>query len=404
MPKRRARGEDSIFQIKSGPNKGLWATDCQIGRDPNGKRIRRRLYGKTKEEVAEKRFSLRQDVRAGNPVLPDRTTVDGHFQDWLNAKRADVVSSTHLSYSEMYEWYIKPALGGMKLKAVTYQHVNALYVKLEEEGLSRRTIQYVAVILRAGLDDAVTKGLIAKNPAKLAAKRKRAGEGEEYEARFLNQDELIRFWEAAAGERLEDAFRVAFHSGMRPGEWMGLAWSKIDWSADKIRIDQALHQDKKTGKFSLGRIKTPAGRRTISLAPAAIDALRRQKKRQAAERLRAGERWRNEWDLVFTDCYGGHLRPNNVTRRDLARILLRAKIENVTLHAFRHTHAAALIAMGEDIKTIQRRLGHKSPLVTLRIYGHLMPGKDETAATKMEEFCAALDRLAEEKKEKAKRS
>jgi Phage integrase family len=48
----------------------------------------------------------------------------------------------------------------------------------------------------------------------------------------------------------------------------------------------------------------------------------------------------------------------------------------VSFHALRHTHASALIAAGLDVVVISRRLGHGSPHVTLRVYGHLFKRDD----------------------------
>ena len=56
----------------------------------------------------------------------------------------------------------------------------------------------------------------------------------------------------------------------------------------------------------------------------------------------------------------------------------------VTFHAFRHTHASALIAAGLDILTISRRLGHGSPAITLNIYAHLFSNTDSAAAKAMD--------------------
>ena len=44
-------------------------------------------------------------------------------------------------------------------------------------------------------------------------------------------------------------------------------------------------------------------------------------------------------------------------------------------------HASALIAAGLDVVVISRRLGHGSPHVTLRVYGHLFK-RDDTAAAR----------------------
>jgi len=72
-------------------------------------------------------------------------------------------------------------------------------------------------------------------------------------------------------------------------------------------------------------------------------------------------------------------------QREAAKLL-----EGISLHTFRHTHAAILIAQGVDIKTIQRRLGHERVQITLDLYGHLLPGQDERAAEQMDEFVASL--------------
>ena len=65
-------------------------------------------------------------------------------------------------------------------------------------------------------------------------------------------------------------------------------------------------------------------------------------------------------------------------------------MENVGLHAFRHTHAALLLAQGVQLYTVSRRLGHASIAITADLYGHLMPGVDEAAASAMEAIGSRL--------------
>ena len=60
-------------------------------------------------------------------------------------------------------------------------------------------------------------------------------------------------------------------------------------------------------------------------------------------------------------------------------------MSGVTLHSLRHTHASMLIASGMDVLTVSRRLGHGSPTITLRVYGHLIHGTDDRAARIIEE-------------------
>ena len=60
------------------------------------------------------------------------------------------------------------------------------------------------------------------------------------------------------------------------------------------------------------------------------------------------------------------------------------EIPDVTLHSLRHAHASQLIASGMDVLTISRRLGHGSPVITLKTYGHMFGTGDERAAEIME--------------------
>jgi integrase len=303
----------------------------------------------------------------------------------LRVKKASVRESTHVSYSSIYKNHIEPAFGHLLLKNLDYRKINALFEALDEKGLSKRTVPYVGYLLRTVLEDAVLKGLIPLNPAKLAARRTYRTE----EARCLNQEEMARFLEAAKGERMEDGFILALHTGLRPGEWLGLTWDCVDWENGKVTVKQSIGEV--SGKVAMGDVKTRAGRRTISLSKEALAALRRQKKRQIEERLASGGSWSNDMNLVFTNTKGGPLPRTRIAARDLKRILGRAKLEGVSLHTLRHTHASILIFQGVDIKAISRRLGHENITITLQTYGHLLPGQDERAAAMMDDFHASIE-------------
>jgi len=67
--------------------------------------------------------------------------------------------------------------------------------------------------------------------------------------------------------------------------------------------------------------------------------------------------------------------------RDLVR---RRKLTGPNFHALRHSHASQLISGGVDIKLVQERLGHAKSSFTLGVYGHLLPGRDEEAARRVD--------------------
>jgi integrase len=61
----------------------------------------------------------------------------------------------------------------------------------------------------------------------------------------------------------------------------------------------------------------------------------------------------------------------------------------VSLHAFRHTYASALIDAGVDVVKISKRLGHGSPSFTLKTYAHLFKADDAAAAAAMDKATVA---------------
>ena len=90
---------------------------------------------------------------------------------------------------------------------------------------------------------------------------------------------------------------------------------------------------------------------------------------------------------------GGYLRPNSVSR---AFTTFAGKIEmpqGFVFHDLRHTHATWLLTHGVDLKTVSERLGHADEATTLRIYAHVLPGRDAYAASVFEQ--AAMEATAD---------
>ena len=49
-------------------------------------------------------------------------------------------------------------------------------------------------------------------------------------------------------------------------------------------------------------------------------------------------------------------------------------------HDIRHSYVTALLRNGVQLKVVTQRVGHASPMVTLAIYQHVLPGDDRAAA------------------------
>ena len=67
-------------------------------------------------------------------------------------------------------------------------------------------------------------------------------------------------------------------------------------------------------------------------------------------------------------------------------MMRRAKVVGPSpCHAWRHTSATVLLDAGQNIKTVQSRLGHSTPAITLALYVHPVDQQDRAAADHFDE-------------------
>jgi integrase len=94
--------------------------------------------------------------------------------------------------------------------------------------------------------------------------------------------------------------------------------------------------------------------------------LREYRKAQLEQRLKAGPDWHQEFgDLVFSTASGRPIHPANI-HRELKAVLSRAALPPIRFHDLRHTHATLLLALGENARVVQERLGHSHISLTLQ--------------------------------------
>jgi integrase len=127
-------------------------------------------------------------------------------------------------------------------------------------------------------------------------------------------------------------------------------------------------------RIFVGRSKTAAGLREIRILPILLGILAAHKERPTS----AGPD-----ELAFATGTGGRRDRHNLNGRVLAEVveradrLLRERGElplpvGLSPHKLRHTFASILVALGVDLASVMRQLGHRSSAFTLEVYTHMM--------------------------------
>lgn len=129
--------------------------------------------------------------------------------------------------------------------------------------------------------------------------------------------------------------------------------------------------------------------RTITPAAYVMQLLKSQHTRQLEMRLRAGELWYNEFDLVFTNEAGRPLSRRTIYKH-FKKIAAAIGVPDLRFHDLRHSYAVASIRGGDDIKTVQTNLGHATAAFTLDVYGHATDQMKRASAARMDAYIKSL--------------
>lgn len=109
-----------------------------------------------------------------------------------------------------------------------------------------------------------------------------------------------------------------------------------------------------------------------------VAMLRTLRKEQAELCLKLGTGW-NDGALVFNKI-GEPLKPDTVTHAFSTIVKDIEGISDITLHGLRHTHITHLLMDNVPPKVVSERAGHASVMITLDVYGHVIPDMQQSAA------------------------
>jgi len=332
---------------------------------------------------AEKQTALAAGSRPAG-----QTTFKEYAERWLK-RRSDLKPSTRSSYRSILDQRLIPFWGDMSLHAITRESIQDFVTEMVDDGLGAYTIRHILAELHQILDDAVWNKYIQENPYK----KIRRPPCDKVERDYLRLHEILLFLENTE-PKTHALFYTGIFTGMRRGELGGLQWSCVDWVNSQVHVKRSLYQRK------LQTPKTKNSIRVIDIGPDLIQVLKEHRARQNERKLKAGGGW-NKLDLVFCQDNGRPLDMDRIYHRDFRRVLKKAGLRGMPMHALRHTYAALLIAAGHNPKYLQHQMGHGSVQITLDLYGHLYDEANREAAKKTEAFYKMESKKAVEKIEEA---
>ena len=119
-----------------------------------------------------------------------------------------------------------------------------------------------------------------------------------------------------------------------------------------------------------------------------MEQLRKYKVWQNEQRLSVGDQWEDN-DRLYTTWNGKPAHPDTLTTR-FKDFVKQTDFQSVHVHSLRHSNATLMIAGGEDIKTVSKRLGHAQVTTTVNTYTHAIQSADAKAAETLENLLTPI--------------
>jgi integrase len=297
----RGHREGSLFQRKSGRDKGVWVAAVTM-RD--GRRASRTAHSRdqAKLELAEL-LRLRD---AGAPIT-GRIRLGDFLERWVSDVHRRVGPATARKHRSIVHVHLVPGLGGIRLSELRVADVDRFLGDAADGGLAPQTVRHLRATLRRALRDAVRDGLVARNVGALS----RPPGLPHTERNILDATQARILIESTKGTRYGPLWAILVTTGLRISEALGLSWSDIDFGgndgaaalrphagrgsadpASSLRADvrpvSALGPSltvrrqlaRENGEWVHRPTKTAKGRRVVPLTQVGVEALRAQRQMQ----------------------------------------------------------------------------------------------------------------------------
>lgn len=343
-------------------------------RKPNGVQTKKRGFT---TKAAAKAFGTKIENAKLDGLFIDpakaRVTIGDLGPAWLKRQASRTKPSGHRAVESAWRIHVEPRWSDETIGSIVHTDVADWLTELtDERGLGATVVHTCHSILARILDDAVSDGRIAKNPArgvKLPARKRKA------KHKYLTHEQVDQL---ADESKYPELIYLLAYCGPRWGEVAALRPVDFDFGKRRVRLhENAVMVGSET---IVGTLKNNESR-TVPL-PEFVSTMLAE---HAAARPHDG--------LMWPARDGGYMGPpashdswlsGAVSRCIAATDKQRTReadetdgkpttraFPRVTAHDLRHTAASLAISAGANVKAVQRMLGHSSAAMTLDTYADL---------------------------------
>jgi integrase len=292
-----------------------------------------------------------------------KTTVSDWVTTWLAGYNARPRS---VAIARVQLHHVVEKFGDRLLGSIRPSEVKSWMTELGET-FAATTVYNIHGRLSQVFADAVHDGLIPRSPV---SRRTSPPRGKQVP--YVASTEQVWALHDAMPEGMKAAVLLGAFAGLRRGEIIALRVSDVDFMRGVIT--PAFQNDGEP-------LKTEQSRTPVPIPLALALELNKMPAKFGTDAIVVNEIGRPVSTTMLNEKFKA------------AREVVEGLPEGFRLHDLRHYYASLLIASGLDVKTVSTLVRHASPSITLNVYGHLWPDRDETGRAAVAKVFA--ERLAD---------
>lgn len=376
--------------------------------DEGTKRQKWETYDKLTD--AKKRKTEIEYQQNNTFVVPTSDTLSDLMEEYFKIYGTTKWSmTTHEHNVALYNNYINPMIGHLKINNITTRVMNKFYQDLlvteavstkcrqaRTEFVSNNTVVKIHKLLHSVFEQACKWDMIQKNPCENATVPK----GINQERDIWDIDTLHKALDLCEDDMLKLAISLAFACCLRLGELLGLTWDCIDVSEGSIEngtahifVNKELQRANRSSMDFLSDkdvilkfpavikctntvllLKTPKTKtsvRKVFLPKTVAYMLRdRYKDIQEVKELFGDEF--QDFNLVFCNTSGRPIQ-HCVINRAFKKLIADNNLPKVVFHSLRHSSVTYKLKLnGGDIKSVQGDSGHAQASMVTDLYSHIL--------------------------------
>lgn len=330
----------------------------------NGKNHRKTLNlenTKANMKLAKNEILPTLQLKLVNGELFKKTvpTIDEYSKKSFDIHSVTRKKTTQDDYRISYEKHIKPYFGKRDINSLKPSDISLWQNKLSTT-LSPSRLKVVRAVLSTIFNDALRDEIITRNPL-VAVKSPKLAKAEILP---FSVADIYKILQNSQGQ-FRNFYALAFFTGMRSGEMIGLKWSDVNFSKNEIYIRQAI----KMGVLSTP--KTLSSIRYIDIVDSLIPYLMNQYQITGSENSYV---FLNESNEHFYDI-------KRIRTTDWKKVLKASGLKYRPIYHTRHSFATIMLENGEDILWVSNMLGHTDSTMTLSRYARYIKREDKKRAS-----------------------